>query len=176
MTTIQLIRQELNLFPKANLQDIYKLFYQDFFGPSHFIPEKESAKIMIEREIKKSSTRTIHYDILPVFSVNKFLRVDLSILKSDLDVHQFSEIFFLSTKIKIHQPFQWKKQWDNIMKTVEKNYPDLLKNISSVNEMKKCSIQNLTVHHSRIYNLEYQPHYRLIAECIWKKSRFAKLF
>ena len=40
---IEAVEAQLKLYPESRLQDIYKNFYQDMFGPGHMIPDTTAA-------------------------------------------------------------------------------------------------------------------------------------
>ena len=49
------IDRQMATYPESTLQDVYKSFYQDRFGPGHMISDTASARSYLMREISKPS-------------------------------------------------------------------------------------------------------------------------
>ncbi len=49
------VRRQLNDFPKSTLQDLYKSFFQDRFGPGHLVSDTSMAGRYLRHELNNST-------------------------------------------------------------------------------------------------------------------------
>ena len=63
------LANQFKLTPKLTLQDLYKSFFQDFFGPEHLISNKTFVEEYLNEEIKKAE---IDNNNLPLFEKTGF--------------------------------------------------------------------------------------------------------
>ena len=163
---------QLNVYPKSTLQDLYKNFFQDKFGPGHLIPDTSAAKAYLERELSEFEISTCP-DIEPVGWENNYVRVDLSLLKREIVPERLFFDAFVESANSARMPEieSWKREWKRILKVVEQMAPDL-----PDFERDKAAIDSLldagkyAVHHSSAFEEEYRPHYRIIARRIFDEK------
>ena len=56
------IERQMATYPQSTLQDIYKSFYQDRFGPGHMISDTASARNYLMRELSEmNDASTVYY-------------------------------------------------------------------------------------------------------------------
>ena len=53
------IERQLVTYPESTLQDIYKSFYQEHFGPGHIISDTASARRYLMRELSEMGENPI---------------------------------------------------------------------------------------------------------------------
>lgn len=157
------------MYPKAELQDIYKLFYQDFFGPAHFVTSYDSALEYLENEINSVSCCPEYKYIQDISCLNSFLRVSLQVIGNSFSKKKLLECFIASSQINLKPPISWLEHWQNIHSVVQTYFPD--KAISSeFKTLSKAAEKNTNFHHSNNFRRLYSPHYRLIAKNIWQNE------
>ncbi|MCF7911125.1 MAG: hypothetical protein K9M99_01245 [Candidatus Cloacimonetes bacterium] len=163
-----LIQKELSKFPQAQPVDIYKLFYQDYFGPGHFFSDKNNIIISLIRELDEFSDPTGSAPgIQEIGCLNNFIRVDIRwITWGNFTIEEMADLFWRSSRLELFQPLPWHEHWENITKIIIREYNGLIKN--DKNKLDDFARQKTGVHHSEIYRQNYQPHYRIISKAFWK--------
>ena len=160
----KIIKQELQQYPQAQLQDIYKLFYQGSFGPAHFIKSRQQAGASIKMELVEVRGENKFPLFQNISYLGWFYRVDLNYLThSNMKIADFSDLFYRSSLLKpiiCHET--WLQEWGKIEEILFNhfripNYRDDRKWLQ-----KKLQAGELIFSHSAIFSQEYQPHYRLI--------------
>ena len=166
------VERQLRDYPKSTLQDLYKSFFQDRFGPGHMVNDTSSAGNYLRYELNNSdSFHKMYYE--PTGCDTNYYRVNLSVLKEDkISYQKFFDAFLRSVeKVNMNDISEWKEEWSRIeaviisMNLKLDNFEEDLKMIHSVLEQGKYA-----VHHSEIYNSEYHPHYRIIDREIFEKE------
>lgn len=153
-----LIEQELSLFPKSTLTDIYKLFFQNSCGSNHFFKSITEIKSSMEKEItkmKKLSFSYPTYDISYILPVKRFSLKDIYYNK--FDVNFVADRFFaLSINEMSLNSSQWEKEWSEISLLTLTIKKDI------VNDLNETNLDySQATHHSSIYKENYHPHYRI---------------
>ena len=166
------VENQLKAYPKSTLQDLYKNFFQDYFGPGHIVSDTTSAGAYLDSELASFKQETgAYYE--PTGYNGNFYRVNLSIVKEGIisrDV--FFDAFIRS--VSSIQPIpvdEWKKEWsmiDSVINTMNlslTNYSAERENIFSLLEQGQH-----VMHHSEAFSNEYDPHYRIIGREIFLKE------
>ncbi|OHB58404.1 MAG: hypothetical protein A2173_08815 [Planctomycetes bacterium RBG_13_44_8b] len=159
------VKHQLAAYPAQRLVDIYKAFFQGFFGPAHLITDSNSAAKYIKQELAEAVDFE-DYDYQPLPPDGKFVRVNLRLIKEGkISLEDFAAAFVKSAKpVSRTDIKKWKKQWPRILTEIEKQRP----NIPHFQE-DKAFIDSLlakdeyVVHHSDEFIARYHPHYRLIS-------------
>ena len=166
------VERQLRDYPKSTLQDLYKSFFQDRFGPGHLVNDTSSAGNYLRYELNNSdSFHKMYYE--PTGCDTNYYRVNLSVLKGNkISYQKYFDAFLRSVeKIDLDAISEWKDEWSEIESVIIsmnldlENFEEDLKMIHSVLEQGKYA-----VHHSEIYNSEYQPHYRIIEKTIFEEE------
>ena len=165
-----LINYEISLYPKAQLQDFYKLFFQDFFGPGHFIKDSASVKKYLDTELLEYTRKTPKQNTQNIACINNFLRVDICVVNENVSREDFIDIFIKSSRIKLSHKITWQKQWQIILGILLDMKPEFSTELELINRLAKESEFNSAIHHSEIYRKLYQPHYRLMSETLWQET------
>ncbi|MBI9031817.1 hypothetical protein JEZ13_07455 [bacterium] len=153
-----LIEQELSHFPKATMTDIYKLFYQNCCGSGHFISDLTYVKDNIKAEITTINPNAFNYpdyDISYIFQIKRISLYSIMVGKYDLNfiADKFWELSLTPLKLTSDQ---WIKEWKEISRLIKEIKPYIFDDLVS-----KDFDQASSLHHSDIYRINYNPHYRI---------------
>ncbi|MBR7021879.1 MAG: hypothetical protein IKI09_00210, partial [Bacteroidales bacterium] len=77
------IERQMATYPESTLQDIYKSFYQEHFGPGHIISDTASARRYLMRELSEMGKTASPY-FEPTGSQGDYVRVYLSAIADSL--------------------------------------------------------------------------------------------
>lgn len=167
------INSQLNIYPQSNLQDIYKNFFQDRFGPGHLIPDTAMAGEYLREELS-AYTETGQNPLLELTGwEGNYYRVSLDVLKLGIvPVEVYLEAFVESANsVPEVTRDEWKNEWERIVAVIEKM------NLALPGyESDKAKIRDLiekgdfAVHHSPVFEDIYHPHYRIIKKDIVRKK------
>ena len=164
------IERQMAAYPKSTLQDIYKSFYQDRFGPGHMITDTASARSYLMRELSEmSEVSAIYYE--STGSEGRFVRVYLSAIADSLiPAEQLLDAFVRSANTDKRADVDWEAEWNCIVDVITKRsiiLNDFDKDVAMLNE---ASRNRQAVHHSRAYNEAYHPHYRIVERSIFENE------
>ena len=166
------VERQLNDFPKSTLQDLYKSFFQDRFGPGHLVSDTSMAGKYLRHELNNSIVfHEKYYE--PTGYESNYYRVNLSVIKENkISYQDFFDAFLRSVEnVNLNDIEEWKTEWAEIESVIIsmdlnlENFEEDLEMIHSVLEE-----GNYAIHHSDIYNSEYNPHYRIIEKSIFEKE------
>ena len=174
------IERQLKDYPETRVQDIYKSFCQDNLGPGHLIPDPQSAKDYLMRELsafredldssRYEAPTTMYY---PVGDEGNYVRVDLSVVLNGLiDEETFLDAFIRSANEgKRSTEEQWVAKWKDLEIIIRRDFPgipDAEKDLDRIaSHLEKGE---LILHHSEAFTQAYNPHYRIIARDIFEKG------
>jgi len=164
------IERQMAAYPKSTLQDIYKSFYQDRFGPGHMITDTASARSYLMRELSEmTNISAVYYE--PTGSEGRYVRVYLSAVANNLiTADQLLDAFVRSANTDKEAVVDWESEWNYIVGVITKSgivLGDFDKDVAMLNE---ASRNRQAVHHSRAYNEAYHPHYRIVERSIFENE------
>lgn len=159
---------QLKEYPESSLQDIYKNFYQDRFGPGHAISNPESVIQYLENELSMMEDVEMLQKIELLGWEHRFVRVPLSMVKTGrINKEDLNQLFIESAfEIKPEAGQEWRKEWKQITKIIKKrklpvkNFSEDKKYIDSL--LNENPI--IALHHSDAFRKSYHPHYRIVYE------------
>jgi len=152
---MEYILNEIKKHPKLCEEDLIKLIYQRTYGPKHILLNVDRAKQYLISEMN-SLSGSIYEDIE---IGNNLIRVDLHNVKN-IDVF-FNAV--LKTCEKINGTFEeYKQNYDLLIKTIKDNNLNY-----DLNKIESLFILNSPIHHSKLYNELYTPHYRIVDKDIY---------
>lgn len=159
------VSAQLDAFPESRLQDLYKSFFQDRFGPGHIIRDRQSALDYILSELAEADTLT-GPRTEPCGWQGNYTRVNLSAIADGLmTAEELTDALMASAReVKPEDIGRWKEEWAEIVALIEKYHPDipdLAEDKSRIEEL--LSSGQYACHHSAAYEAAYHPHYRIIA-------------
>ena len=159
-------------YPHSTLQDIYKSFFQDNFGPGHAAPDSAQAATWLRNELAKVDRLDVTlYE--PTGCEGNYYRVSLAAVASG-KVQQDALLSAFLRSVRAVQPGEvdaWVQEWaqiEGIIATMELSLPNYDADAKAIKEM--LATGHYAVHHSRLYNEHYEPHYRIIAKDIFEKE------
>lgn len=167
-----LIIREYERFPKAEIQDYYKLLFQSVFGARHMVKTYDGCLGDINEEmyvIEAMNSIPIYYDIgldIPI------VRVNLARCKAEeIPGETIASAFFNGSRIyrnKYSSNFEFllKSMCNSLAKPPFQIKRDKLTDFyTRVRELGFPPI-----HHSRRYRKLYKPHYRVIPLDAWEDT------
>ena len=166
----QAVNTLIGKYPEATLQDIYKSFYQERFGPGHMIPNVENARNYLMSEMEQAAENSgAYYE--PTGSGGKYIRVYLNaVADSKISAEQLLDAFVESANNVEPRSDKWSEQWSKIVNVIEKKQLPVAAGDELKQWLKECSEQDEAVHHSEAYNQVYRPHYRIVERNIFEQQ------
>ncbi len=166
------IENELKYYPGEQLVDLYKSFFQGYWGPGHLIEDTTAAMNYLEYELQTVEK----YDSIiyqPLGYYDKYLRLNLILVKEGFIPKEAYLNSFIESANSADKPTieNWKKEWAKVLSVIE-NEGYIFENF----DKDKAKIDSLlaenkyVVHHSKKFIETYNPHYRVIS-----KEHFDKL-
>jgi len=183
--TREAIEQQLELYPETRVQDIYKSFCQDNLGPGHLISNPEAAKAYLLEELQtyREDLENGRYDkpalrYVSVGDAGNYIRVDLSVVMDGLvDEETLLAAFVRSANEgKTLSTEEWKEKWAAVASVIRKDFPalpDAEKDLAAIDSL--MAEGHYILHHSRIFNETYHPHYRIVARDIFDQELKQKI-
>lgn len=160
------LKQQIQLHPSMQLEDVVKMCYQAVFGPEHMLTEVEKAKQYFYQEYQDTpaSFSTPLYEPIS----EDFCRINLAAWKArNLDPEELFNLFVTSTNFHIKGT---RTDLNNCAKSAEKL---IAKNMFpfTLEEWKKYYVAYknngmLPIHHSEAYRLAEHPAYRLVRKSL----------
>lgn len=166
------IERQIKNYPHSTLQDIYKSFFQDYFGVAHMLPDSVTVRNYILYELSMTEEIDSNY-YEPCGWRNNFYRVNLSAIRNGkIDVNELANAFMASlpySRTLVDE--EWKKEWEIIQNTVRELHPTLAGFKSDSAMIAKMLQQGkYVIHHSDEYSRCYHPHYRIVHKSIFKNK------
>ena len=166
------VERMVNDYPHLTLQDIYKSFFQDNFGPGHAAPDSAQAAAWLRNELAKVDRLDVTlYE--PTGYKGNYYRVSLAAIASG-KVQADALLSAFLRSVRAVQPSEvevWAKEWEQIegiIAAMDLSFPNYDADAAAIKEM--LAIGHYAVHHSNLYNEHYAPHYRIIAKDIFEKE------
>ena len=161
------IEHQLAVYPQSTLQDVYKAFYQEHFGPEHMITDTAAVRKYLDHELTVMGDERggLYYE--PIGLEGNYVRVYLKAVKDNLITAQELLQAFLDSAAARQEPdVEWAAKWNTIVEVIDAIKPGF--GDSERDLLHKASLENQAVHHSRAYNAAYHPHYRIIHRNIFE--------
>lgn len=166
------VNEQLKQYPESTLQDLYKNFFQDYFGPGHIVSDTASAGAYLNRELAAFEKASgAYYE--PTGYHGNFYRVNLSVIKDGLISRDaFFDAFIRSVSdIQTISLEEWKEEWNSIdstIQTMKLSLPHYEQDREKLLSLLKQG--EYVVHHSKLFSEAYDPHYRIINKEIFRKE------
>lgn len=170
------VEQQIKSCPATQLQDLYKNFMQDRFGPEHLISDREAANRYLQSELSEldSSSETESAEVVELIGwEGNYMRVNLSVVKKNLVSQDVYLDAFIRSASSAKAPSQeeWQKEWaaiEAIIRSMNLSLPDYEQDKQKIDEMLKSG--RFAVHHSERFNKACHPHYRIISKEIYQQE------
>ena len=164
------IERQLATYPESTLQDIYKSFYQEHFGPGHIISDTASARRYLMRELSEMGKTPSPY-FEPSGSQGDYVRVYLSAVADSLiTAEQLLDAFVRSANLWQEPTISWMEKWEAIVSIIQANKIELEGFETDLPLLTEAARNSQAVHHSRRYNEAYHPHYRIVERSIFESE------
>ena len=169
------LERQMDLYPEARLQDIYKSYYQDHFGPGHLITDTAMVRQYLFSELAKNDVSyPIYYE--PTGCEGRFVRVFLSAVADSLiSAEELLDAFMRSANEFQEPQTEWVTEWAEIVRTIRENEIYVEGFEEDEPALTEAAKNNQAMHHSRAYNDAYFPHYRIVRRDIFEKEILPKL-
>lgn len=166
------VQTQMRYYPKSELQDIYKNFFQDRFGPGHILADTSRAGAYLRGELAEEGPFA-GADYEPTGYQGNFVRVNLSVIADGrIPYNIYFDAFVRSVNgIKQMPVSEWKELWTSIDEVIERMHLDL----PDYQTQRKAIFDLLdrgeyVVHHSAAFNEAHQFHYRIISKELFEKE------
>lgn len=157
------VRYIADTYPAATLQDVYKSFYQDYFGSEHMVPTKEQVMAYVEYELTHLGSDTMLMPLRePTGWRHRFERVSMAlVLDGSMTKEQLAEGFIdAATHPLAGDSAGWRTEWEQIESIALELRPDWTDSLLMA-ELRWCADSCYGVHHSLSFRTTYHPHYRI---------------
>ena len=162
------IERQLTTYPESTLQDIYKSFYQEHFGPGHIISDTASARRYLIRELSEMGKTASPY-FEPTGSQGDYVRVYLSAIADSLiTAERLLDAFIRSANLWQEPAASWLDKWEAIVSIIQTNKMEIEGFETDLPLLTEAARNNQAVHHSSRYNEAYHPHYRIVERGIFE--------
>jgi len=167
------VRQLYASHPQMRLQDFYKSFFQDRFGPEHLITDSASVRHYLLRELETADTGGLLYE--PVGMRHNYVRIYLrAVQDSLLSAEELFAAFIGSPSRAANSQYRysWPEEWQQLVATVERlqlPLADLAADKQRIAQMLKEE-GSVAVTHSAAYREAYHPHYRIVCKEIFEQE------
>jgi hypothetical protein len=159
------VLQQLDIYPESRLQDLYKNFFQDRFGPGHLISDTATASEYLRSELAAYAKVSQKPLVEQIGWEKNFYRVSTDAVKMDLlPFSVYLDAFVESANTtKETSIVEWEAEWQKILAVIERmnlNLPNF--NTDKIKIQKRIDSGEFAIHHSTSFEAAYQPHYRII--------------
>lgn len=165
------------MYPEATLQDIYKGCFQDRFGPAHILTNRDAAKNYILREVSSADSFGCA-DYEPCGNRGDYYRVNLRLVADGIiSADELTDALMQSAQgVDTAMISGWRREWCEIQHVVE-TMPQRPKNFSkdSTEIAELLNSGKYVMHHSKAFNENYNPHYRIIKRDVFHTQLLPKL-
>lgn len=171
------VRTFFEQYPEATLQDIYKGSFQDTFGPAHLLSNRDAVKNYILREIAAADT-LVGADYVPCGWEGNFLQVNLKVVADGrVPVDVLVNAFMGSAQgIDTTLTPAFMEEWKLLQQTVRSVVPDLPGfRADSILLAHLLAEGKYVVHHSKVFNTLYHPHYLIVRKDLFEALILPKL-
>lgn len=164
----QAVINQLNTYPKSTLQDVYKYFYQEHFGPEHAISDTAAVKKYLMDELHTVKGGKVYYE--PIGVHGDYVRVYLNAVTDGLiTAEDLSNAFIASANTHRTPSADWVRKWENIVRVIQTENIEI-QGLDDIPMLEEAAKQNQAVHHSQAYNEAYHPHYRIVSKEIFEQK------
>ena len=166
------VEKQMEMYPKSTLRDLYKNFFQDYFGPGHIIANTDAANNYLRQELS-SVTEFEGDDYEYTGYRGKMVRVNLKVIADGRVPYDKYLDAFLRSVNGITPPSieEWKAEWakiDSVIMTMDIVLDNAEKDRQEITQL--LNENKFVMHHSRQFNEHYAPHYRIIERKIFEEE------
>ena len=157
--TKELILKHFKRYPKMQLEDMFKFLFHSAFGCDHLVESYEKALAYINYEFNNLKPTKSHTESLD----GNYSRVYLGIINKGLSKETLAKLFYLSAKKEETGPKLLKEKLLVLESLILNNELPFNHNdfCTFCAEWEKLNYP--AIHHSKAFNQEYTPSYRVIS-------------
>ena len=169
---IEAVEKQMKMYPESILRDLYKNFFQDYFGPGHIIANTEAANNYLQQELS-SVTEFEGEDYEYTGYRGKMVRVNLKVIADGrVEYDKYLDAFLRSVNgITPPSIEEWRAEWakiDSVIRAMDIELDDAEKDRQEIRQL--LDDNKFVMHHSRQFNEHYAPHYRIIERTIFEEE------
>ena len=169
---IEAVEKQMKMYPESILRDLYKNFFQDYFGPGHIIANTEAANNYLQQELS-SVTEFEGEDYEYTGYKGKMVRVNLKVIADGRVPYDKYLDAFLRSVNGITPPSieEWRAEWakiDSVIMTMGIELDNAEEDRRVITQL--LNDNKFVMHHSRQFNEHYAPHYRIIERTIFEEE------
>lgn len=167
------VENQMKNYPESTLQDLYKFFFQDYFGPGHIVSDSVAARNYLISELDEMGDDSAVLLYESTGYKNNFVRVSLDVVRDSIvPFDAYLSSFLRSVKdVKGLSQDEWCKEWSKIFSVIDDmdlNLPDYDRDKVAIDSLLDAG--KYVMHHSRSYGVAYHPHYRILRRDIFEKE------
>ena len=154
----------VRVYPKANLQDLYKTCYQDFFGAGHAVGDTVAARRYLRYELEQCAAgeKSLMPSQEPTGFRHRFVRVNLQqVTDGQMTENDLFNAFLEAANTGIPAHDNWYDEWLQIEQIAIRFHPEW-RNEELQASLRQAASSNQAVHQSDVFRETYHPHYRII--------------
>lgn len=169
---MQAVTYQMEMYPKSTLRDLYKNFFQDYFGPGHIIANDEAADKYLRQELSSvAEYEGADYEFAGYRG--NMVRVSLKVIADGRVPYDTYFDAFLRSASSLTLPSieEWQREWARI-DSVIMEMGITLDNAETDRQEINCLLNEnkFVMHHSQQFNQHYAPHYRIIERSIFEQE------
>ena len=169
---IEAVETQMKMYPESTLRDLYKNFFQDYFGPGHIIANTEAANNYLQQELS-SVTEFEGEDYEYTGYKGKMVRVNLKVIADGrVEYDKYLDAFLRSVNgITPPSIEEWRAEWakiDSVIRAMDIELDNAEKDRQEIRQL--LDDNKFVMHHSRQFNEHYAPHYRIIERTIFEEE------
>lgn len=170
----EVLGEYMRTYPEAHLQDVYKLCFQDVYGPGHIIKDSATCVQGILDEMEQMDVSDPRFPDFEYTGVEgNYVRVNLRVIKDGrVPLDLFVRLLMESANVKQKMPlYDWKGQWARLQTVLDTVTPRPKKFEADAANLQAWLDRGETmVHHSSQFNDAFAPHYRIIRRDLFEKQ------
>ncbi|SCY67007.1 hypothetical protein [Alkaliphilus peptidifermentans] len=168
---IGLIKNHKDMRPLMEIQDVYKLLFQSILGLGHLLVNPEGAKKFLLEELNTLSKNKFQEALIEDISMrNDMVRINLRpFSERGMSPEMLFRAMLLTENANTSTVKDFIETWTLLIELVENGIINLnIIDLKRFNE-KIIEMNYPVIHHSIIYNVNYQPAYRIIDRRIFEE-------
>lgn len=168
LLTVQAVQTMQRLYPQMQLQDVYKSFFQDYFGQGHLLTDTARAKAYLEQELQTSTLGGPDWE--PTGARGEYVRVNLRLVQNGaLPLPVFLDAF-LQTKSEVKPTLsEWVAIWeqlDGFIQGAGLHFKHQAQDRAWLGQ--RLQAGQIMCHHSERFNRHYHFHYRIVPRTVFE--------
>ena len=157
-------------YPEANLQDVYKTCYQDFFGAEHLMQDTAAARKYLRYELKEFENERVKEVMSergmplrePTGFRHRFERINLEmVVNGEMSEDELLQLFIEAAGKDNAVHDHWAEEWAQIERIALEVQPAWQEEELQA-LLREAANNKQAIRHSEQFRNTYKPHYRII--------------